>query len=47
MIRNRRSLGLLVVLLLLIGLYSVWIEMFWVHKLVFVSFMVLLGLISW
>lgn len=46
MIRNRRNLGLLVVLLLLIGLYSVWIEMFWVHKIVFVCLMILLGLIS-
>ncbi|WP_410513211.1 methyl-accepting chemotaxis protein [Paenibacillus sp. BR2-3] len=43
MMRNRRNLGLFIVLLLLVGLYSLWIDMFWVHKLVFVLFMVTLG----
>jgi len=45
MLRNRRNLGLFVGFLLLFGLYAVWVEMFWIHKLVFVSFnLTLIGL---
>ncbi|WP_084146669.1 methyl-accepting chemotaxis protein [Paenibacillus wynnii] len=44
MMRNRRNLSLFIVLVLLVGLYSWLIDMFWVHKLVF---MLLIVTLSW
>ena len=43
MIRNRRDLGLFIVLVLLVGLYSWLVDLYWVHKLVFMLLIVTLG----
>lgn len=46
LLQNRRNLGIFIVLLLLVGLYSLWIDMLWVHKVVFILFLAGLVLIS-
>ena len=46
MMQGRRSQGALILLLLFVSVYGLWIDMFWIHKLVIILVMVSIGLLS-